>query len=90
MSKTIFLNLCKKNGVPKENATKAWEKLKFLAEHIKNNWEDFQALDYLTPDKILKLRTCAAEKGTEYTPNEIKELLNFVSIVKKHIDRWED
>ena len=81
------MNLCQKNGVPIENAKKAWNKIQLLSEHIKKNWDDIEVLEYMSQDKRLKLRQLAAEKGTEYTPKELDELVDFIILVKHSIGK---
>jgi len=90
MSKTIFMNFCRERGVSKENAKNAWEKLQFLVNHIKENWDDITRLEYMPQDKRLELRRYAAEQGTEYTPAELDDLINFISLVKKDIKSWDN
>lgn len=87
MSKIVFMNLCQKNGVPIENAKRAWNKIQQLSEHIKKNWDSIELLEYMSPDKRLKLRQFAAEKGTEYTPKELDELVDFILLVKHSIGK---
>jgi hypothetical protein len=90
MSKSIFINLCKSRGVSTENAKKAWDKIKFLAQYIKKNWDEIEELEYMSQDKKLELRRFAAEKGTEYTPDELEELVKFICLVKRNIKDWEE
>ena len=90
MFKSKFMNICNKNGVTTENAKKAWEKIKYLAEHIEKNWDDMERLEFMSQEKRLQLREIAAEKGTEYTPRELDELVDFIILIKKTVKDWKD
>ena len=87
MGKEEFVSRCLQHGIKEETADKAWHKLQDLEKHILNNWESFEKLQKYSKDKKLRLREYAAERGFEYTPDELDKLIKVIGTVQRNMEK---
>lgn len=84
--KIQFIQTCLSHGIPIENAEKAWKKLKSLKTKISTHWDHFEQLREKEPAERLKLREVAAERGIEWTPAEVDDLIEIIGIIQDQMN----
>ena len=87
MDKQEFFSRCKHCGISPSNALQAWNKIQKLEGHIKKNWKVFELMQKYPKDKRLKLREYAAERGFEYTPDELNNLIEFIGLIQENMKK---
>jgi DNA relaxase NicK len=87
MPKENFINICLKNGISIENAKMIWDKFQDLEYYINTHWDICENLQKMSQKEQLNIRQIAAEKGIEWTPQEIKKMIDFLSVVQNGMDK---